>query len=411
MAAVRLRAMMLRMLSGNATFALSQFLIVVVIARVEGAEALGSYALAQAVVSPVFAFTNLGMRSAIASDARYEYHSSIYFKLWAVTAFLGALISIVIANVIDLNELSYVLVFAIIISRFSESLSFVCYGFFQRKECITLVSRSFMLRGILSLLVLMIVLSIDGGIDNAVYAVSFAWLVVLLLIDIPGLWKIKVFSSENNGIKSHGQFSGLIRKTFPLGVLTLFTALTQYAPRFFIQFTLGTAAVGYFTAIVQLANVGALLVNAAGQTLISRLSKLYTENITAYLHLLIKAVVFAVIIGSLGILVSAVFGKQILAIIYSTEFMAYSDALVAAMVWAAVLFVSTTLGVGLTAARLFKVQAKIGGIALVFLLIACNFLIEPFGIMGAFFAMLISIAIRTIIQFLLLRRIVIPTTE
>ncbi|MBE1427380.1 hypothetical protein H4684_004074 [Desulfomicrobium macestii] len=73
--------------AGNVVYAISQWLLIILLAKLGGEQILGLYALALAVVSPVFALTNMNLRAVQATDAekpvnfdsygRFRYLSSI----------------------------------------------------------------------------------------------------------------------------------------------------------------------------------------------------------------------------------------------------------------------------------------------------------------------------------------------
>jgi O-antigen/teichoic acid export membrane protein len=238
-------------------------------------------------------------------------------------------------------------------------------------------------------------------IEIVVSGLAFSWTAVFIFYDMRNIRRLHKLTKKpfyTFYVESAKQIGSLFLLLLPLGALALITSLTLNIPRYFLEELSGTKELGYFAAIVQLASIGAIIVNSIGQTIVPRLASYYLAQRRAYFQLLTKALLLAVGIGLVGILLSISFGETLLSLLYSNEFTRYNDTLLTAMLWSTFLYVSVTLGCGMTAIRSFRSQFFIGGGSLAATLIASWPMIGYFGITGAVMALILGTIIKIISQ-------------
>lgn len=395
------------MLSGNVIFAFSQWGIVIALAKIAGAESLGVYAFAQAITSPIFSFAGLGLRPALATDVDSQYSLSSYLGLNVLVSLIAFSLCVGGAVIGGASSLAFLAIVALAIARTAENSSFLAYALFQRFEKVEKVSRSLIFRGVAGFSGFLFLLEFSRGrVDVAITALAASWVLVFLLHDLPG--SLHLYKRSRKGgdasltVPNIREVGKLFMKVSPLGILVLITSLTLNMPRYFIENHFGVVALGYFAAIVQLANIGAIVVNSVGQTILPRLAEYYISQRIAYVRLLIKAVTLAGAIGGSGVIVAVLLGEPLLATIYTSDFGEHNITLIVAMVWSATLYISATLGCGLTAIRSFRSQAIIGGISMFTTLVSCWILIKQYGITGAAIALLIGSMSKLIGQLVML---------
>ena len=140
------------LLGGNLIFSLSQWLIMIMIARLASKENLGQYALALAIVLPIYALTNLQLRPLFILDdngnRKYNYSNFYYLRL--LSSFIGILICIIFG--FYYNEILLILLIVAGI-KFLESLSDIIYAFYNSKDKTYLISKSLLLKGMGGVLV------------------------------------------------------------------------------------------------------------------------------------------------------------------------------------------------------------------------------------------------------------------
>jgi len=119
-----------------------------------------------------------------------------------------------------------------------------------------------------------------------------------------------------------------------------------------------------------------------------RLARHYIENLHEFRKLLLQLTAIGVANGVIGIVAAALWGRQVLTIMYRPEYAMYPSVFVWLMVAAAVSYVATVLGFGLAAARKFDVQLPVYICAALVTVSACVPLVPRYGLQGAAWALL-----------------------
>jgi O-antigen/teichoic acid export membrane protein len=88
-------------------------------------------------------------------------------------------------------------------------------------------------------------------------------------------------------------------------------------------------------------------------------------------------------LGVFGLLVVAMFGRELLLLFYTAEFAEYSPILTIAAVVGAVNYVSAFLGFGMNAVRYFKAQMVLQLLVLAVTTLSCMVLVPAYGLAGA----------------------------
>lgn len=100
------------------------------------------------------------------------------------------------------------------------------------------------------------------------------------------------------------------------------------------------------------------------------------------------------LLGGGGILVSVFAGREVLTIFYTPQFAERADVFAWLMGAAAVSYIASFLGYGMTAARYFQVQIPLMASVSLSSALACFWLIPGSGIFGAVRAMLIAVLVQ-----------------
>ncbi len=102
---------------------------------------------------------------------------------------------------------------------------------------------------------------------------------------------------------------------------------------------------------------GGMVINAVGQAASPRLANYFAEqNTQAFIRLLGKMELIALALGGAGILAAALFGREILMLLYSPDFAEQGDVFVWVMLSAAVTAMASFMGYAMTALRIFRMQ-------------------------------------------------------
>lgn len=396
--------------TGNLVYAASQWGMLVVLAKLGSPEMVGQFTLGLAVTAPVIMFTNLQLRGIQATDAKRDYVFSDYLGLRLIGTGLALLIIAGITLKAGYRWETSLVILTIALAKAFESIGDVFYGMIQQHERMDRIALALMIKGPLSLLLLGIGVSLTGSVVGGAIGLAIAWGLVLFGWDIRNGRLILKNSSQGReedllaadaepANSQNPLYPRWNRKTLgklvwlalPLGFVMMLISLNTNIPRYFIERYLGERELGIFAAMSYLMVVGQMVVSALAESASPRLAKYYAAgNSTAFRTLLLKLVGVGLMLGTGGVFVAVVAGREILTLLYKPEYAERADLFVWLMVAAGMLYVSSFLGYGMTAARYFRVQMPLFVLVTGSSAIACFWLIPTQGVRGAAIALIIG---------------------
>ena len=400
---------------GNVVYAVCQWGMLVVLAKLGSPEMVGQFTLGLAVTAPVILFTNLHLRVVQSTDVRQEYVFGDYLGLRLISTGLALLIIAGITLTAGYRWETSLVIVVVGMAKALESISDVFYGLIQQHERMDRIGISMMMKGPLSLLFLGLGIYITRSVLWGAVGLTVAWAIVLLGYDIRSAalmlntYQIKI-QSERLGepamatvaLRPRGHW-GTLRKlvwlALPLGFVMMLISLNINIPRYFIERYLGARDLGIFAAISYLMVVGNMVVNALGESASPRLAKYYAaRDSIAFRTLLLKLVGFAALVGGVAVVVALVAGRQILILLYQPEYAQHTNLFVWLMVAAGISYIASFLGYGMTAARYLRIQLPVFILVVTTSSTACLWLLPTFGLQGAAIALLLGAIIQAVMS-------------
>jgi O-antigen/teichoic acid export membrane protein len=394
---------------GNLVYAGSQWGILVVFTKLGRPEMVGQFTLGLAVTAPIFMLTNLQLRQIQATDAKQLYQFRDYLGLRLLCSQLAVWAVAAIALLSGYRWETLMVLVCLGLAKGLESVSDICYGFFQKYERMDRIALSLMMRGPLALLLLGLGVWLSGSAIGGVLGMTFAWGVVLVGHDLTHA--LRLLDSEGLSRSSRridlGQLKPnwnlvklwpLVRLALPLGLVMMLSSLSSNLPNYFMISSLGERELGIFNAIAYLMVAGNIIVGALGDSASPRLAKYYASgDRAAYSLLLLQLVGIGLGLGAVAVAIASVGGGTLLSLLYSPDYAERKALFVALMVAAGIQYVASFLGYGLTAARYFRIQVPLLLTTTLSLAIACFWLIPSQGLMGAAFALILAAGVQCVI--------------
>lgn len=382
-------------LLGSLIYAFTQYLLVVIVGRIGGAEVLGLYSLGLALTAPLIMFTNLKLRTVLSTG----YHNEFNFIDFGQTRLLGNitfLIFTVLAIVIlDYENHVVIVILLIAISKVIESFSDLLYGNLQFYERLDIVAKSFIMRGLIGLLLFTTIFLLTENLTYSLMGLSVAWLVILIFFD---LRKNLDFISLNFRDFNRKNMLRIIVISLPLGIISLLASLNVNIPRIIIEKNLSLQELGYFTSVFYLTIILGKFVTSLGAAVLPRLSKFYeSKNYKAHLKLTLKFMILILVISLTILSISYFFGETILFLLYGVEYSHLGTFFVLVMLYGLLNYLVYGIKVSLESTRTFKPQLYIEVTNLILTLILSLVFIPQHGIFGAVYALLIAASISVII--------------
>ena len=321
--------------AGNTVSAFCRWLLLVVLAKLAPVETVGVFAIAQAVVLPVSLLFDLKLQVVQVTDAQNEYRFGHYYALRLISVCLAVAVSAILGFVFYSRETALVMT-VLSIGYALIAVRRVFLAVIQKAERMDVVAVSRFLLGTLSLILFALVFWLTRSLVLSILSMIVARLLIIFVYDIPNSRKFIRLEALGGQVS---QFSTkllwqkdvlwrMAKTTVPLGLVGLFTVLFTSIPRLILDKHFGKGQVGYFAAMSSLLVAGSMIVAALSQAISPRLAKYYAQNIRAYKKLLAKLLGIGVLLGILGIIISSLFGKLILTLMFRADYAQYSNVFV-----------------------------------------------------------------------------------
>ena len=379
-------------LAGNVVLAASNWLLLVIAARLGSPAMVGQFALGLAVSTPIFLFFGLNLRVVQATDARGEFTFREYFQLRLATTML-ALVANILVVAFAYGPLSVQMILVAVGGwRAADSMSDVYLGALQLRERMDRLAVSQILHGVSGVAAFFAGLYATGSMTTATISLIVAWILVLLFFDVPAAVACGALASryrtESNAPAlvplPRQQLLRLAGIAFPLGLVAALGSLAQNIPRYFLESSRGEDALGVFAAVSAIMFAGSTVVAALAHATTPRLARLHAEgDDRGFRRIMKKLHAIAAAMGVGGVAVAWWVGAPVLRLLYGPEYSEHATLFVWLMIAGAATYFGAFLGVAVTAMRRFRFQAQIhaANVLLVFLLAAA--LVPRFGLLGA----------------------------
>ena len=379
------------LVGGNFVFAFSQWVILIFFARMTNQENLGQYALALAIVTPIFAVGNLQLRPLyildVNSEQKYTYTHFYYLRL--ICSFIALACCLVLGLFFNVSILVLLLVGLL---KFFESYSDIIYAYYNAHDQTQLISKSLFLKGTLSVLAVAVGLYLFDF-YTALILFLIVYLVVWLCID-------NLYIQKTQEIKKMSLDLGMMKSAIPMGISLGIVTLQSNIPRLFLDQYASIQAVGIFTVLSYFIIVGSIFINSICQYLSPRLTHAWNHNRAYFKKLLSMALLIAGGLGLIAIFLSYFMGEFVLNLVYGAEYVAYTDAFVLTMVAGFILYLATVLGYTLTAIGFIKQQVYLFSIVLIFSVLVSYLCIPEYGIVGGIYTLMVSYLVQCVLSLL-----------
>lgn len=380
-------------LAAGLVYALAQWLLLVVYARLGTMEMVGEFALGLAITAPVMLLARMQLRTLQATDARSTHGFEHYLGLMVLNVLGGVLLCCAIALVAGYSAHASLVIVLLALAKGFEAVSDVFYGALQKAERMGLIARSLIAKSVLSVVLVALALRLTGSPVIAASALALSWALVLFLFDAPAyrrefleapwrqLWRTP-WREHRARVKS------LLGLAYALGITALLGSLRPNVPRYMLEAHFGQAELGRYAALAYFSALGGRVVQSLGVVVSPRLGRYHAEgDRRRYGRTLLGLVAGAALVGLCAIAGAALLGRWALTLFYGAEYARDLGLFVWLMVAAALEYIGVVLQLGLTAARELKAQAVLLIASVAVVALASAWWVPSRGTMGAAWAL------------------------
>jgi O-antigen/teichoic acid export membrane protein len=386
---------------GSLFYAGTQGLLMVLLSKMSGPEAVGKFSLGLGVTAPIILFTSMQLRSVQATDARREYSPGHYLALRLLMTMFGIGVVALIAFTTGYTAEKAAVVMIIGLAKGVETISDVLFGLLQQRERLDYIAKSTMIKGVVALLAMITTVAVTQSIVWGCFALITSWAAVLLFYDVPAVREMATLTMNTPGgitpeeaLTPRWEWRRLARLAWlslPLGFVMMMISLNNNIPTYFMDHYQSESDLGIFSVIQYLMLAGTTVVMSLGQSAIPRLAHYYADaQVKPFIGLAFKLLAVSLVMAIAGILVALIGGKQLLTLIFTEEFAKDEHILVLGMLAAGISYLASFAGYTITAARLFRIQPFLFALTAVVTFIACAALIPQDAVRGGIWVMVIT---------------------
>lgn len=377
---------------GNMVYAGCQWGMLMVLAKLGTPEMVGQFSLGLAVTAPVIMFANLQLRNVQATDARGDYQFGDYLALRLISTLAALLIIGGLAFASGYQQETLFVILIVGLAKAFEALSDVYYGLFQQRERMDRIAKSMLIKGPFSLAVLGMGVWLTGSIIWGVIGLTVVWGLLLLLFDLHSARLITHAAPASIALRPNWNPTLLLNLAWfalPLGIVRMLIALDSNIPRYFMESYWGETTLGYYSSVAYLVIAGNTVVAALGQSASPRLARYFAEKqYKRFFSLMGKLLGIGVVTGLVAILIAALFGRELLVLLYTAEYANYADFFVWMMCAGLTSYLASFLNYGMTATRHFKPQILLFGSVATVVVSTSYFFIPKYGVYGGAIAII-----------------------
>lgn len=391
-------------LGANIVYALCQWTVLIVLAKVGSTQLVGEFALGLAISTPLMMFSALQLRTLLVTDQENKYNFSDYLtvRLLAISVTLILLLVIVVSCQYNLRII--IVVMTVGLHKAVETLGDIFYGALQKKHHMEKVAFSLVCRSVLSLSCFIAIFIFSSSLVLAVLGMVAAIIIVMFFYDIPQVYRVinssehqefeEVKTGKNNTFGCGLNTQSLVRLAasgVPLGMIVCLNSLNINIPRYFLEGYNGPAEMGIFAAICYFMRFSSYFETAVGQVALPRLAVFYAETRQSeFMGLLGKLLALSISFGAICFSVAWFFGSEILTLIYTSEYATHLLAFHLLILAAICGSVAGLLKVSVDATKTFAVQIPLFLVVATITFISSFYLIPQLGISGAAISLLLS---------------------
>lgn len=396
-------------LVGNSLYSASQWILIVILARLMTPEAVGSFALMLAIAAPVFLTVGMNLRALQVTDFDRVYTLGTFVALRHVQNVAATAITLAVGTMFGFGAGAMLALLVLCIAKSIESYSQSAYGYYQVQRRLDLVSRSLIMRAALGPALFGLGIMVTGNLWVGISGLAVAWLVVQFSAD--RRWTRRLLRSEGRIVGSFsdntiGEHKDLAKHGVLLGVDQGVSSLAVNVPRYAIQISLDTAKVGVYASQAYLAQIITMITAAMLGVVMPELVESYNKNqVKRFLKLIGVMCVFAFVVLVGGVLGALLVGDQLIRWTLGAE---YVDT--ALLTWLMASAGATTLqrvlSKSLEASKRFTSYLWID-LATLAVIVASMFpLVAQFGLAGAAMSMTAGYLVGALLFLAVLSRIV-----
>lgn len=378
---------------GTLIYFFCQWLTTVLVVKISGYDDAGVLSLVISMTNIFFCIAAYGIRNYQVSDIKYKYTDSDYFITRLLMILISFVLFIISLYLLDYDDYVVLCSLVYIFFKFGEALTDVIFGSFQRYSDYKSIFISYTLKGTLTLILFILVLSISNSLFITLLSNVIVYYIIIIFYDFVILKKsrFRISFASYNGIS-------LLKICFPLMLYSGIVPYLNFITRYVIELNYGTLKLGFYSSVTMVLVVMSTLMSSVFVSIIPKISYNFYNKKIKEIYILIKQVFIILgIFFILALLASYFLGDLVFSIIFNSNILSYMYLLIPTVICSFVLTLVTFFSSILIAINRNN-QVLYGNFISVIL---CTITIYPFvnffGMLGAILSLIFSLSISMIL--------------
>ncbi|WP_214816659.1 lipopolysaccharide biosynthesis protein [Exiguobacterium sp. s59] len=375
-------------LIGDLFVAASQWGMLVIVANLLELEDLGYFTYFLAIIAPLSYLIQMQHRVVYVTDGFPEFNLYDYI----ISRMILFMIAICTSGlfIFEYQKDAFDIFLLLFIWKFIEMIDDLVYGYWQKNMAIEKISKSKVIRSIVQISLFAVFSFITSSLEFSLF--------VMILFTIFWLFYNlnKVELDRKISINAENFFN-LVKITYPLAIYSSLAILYSNIPKYFIELELGIDEVAIFSTLAYFLVIGNLLINSMVQVKLTFLSGLYmSSNIKKIYKELLTIILLLCTFSFISIFITIIWGEDLLNFVYNEKIAEHTGLLVLLFIASIFSYSSSVLGMILTIAKGYKLQAYLS-IVWCFIYIGFSiFCIDRYGLIGSGYAYVMSSIVQLI---------------
>jgi O-antigen/teichoic acid export membrane protein len=385
---------------GVSLYNLSQWILLLVLARLSDPASVGQFSLMLAISAPVFLTVGLNLRTVQATDAARQWRLEEYLVLRQVLNVIATAVTIVAGLLFGLHGWDLAALAVVCVAKSLEAGSQVLYGYFQLRERLDLVSRSLLARAIAGPALFLLGFWSTKQLAVAAAGLAIGWGAAQVLLDQRNARMLSRLDGDHSlgrlGTVRWSRVVALARKAAPLGLDQGVSSLCANIPRYLIKALIGSAHLGVYASQAYLAQVISMITSAMATVFVPRMAVYYHQGRRrAFVRMLLILVLFGLIVLAIAVTFAVFLGAAFIRLTLGADYV-NQPLLIALMVGAGATTLQRNLCKTMEASQSFGNYLLVDSITAAAILVSAVPLIQAYGILGAAYSIIIGFSIGSV---------------
>ncbi|HFE8514969.1 lipopolysaccharide biosynthesis protein [Proteus mirabilis] len=371
-------------LVGNVIFALSQWLILIILNKFGNSTDVGIFTYSLAITTPIFLLSQCGLRSYLVVDIKKAFHFKIYLNLRILLSTIALSIIFFICFFIENDKTRYSVLLVSLFKLF-DSIFDIYYGSYQRNFLMKRIAISRIIRAILNIIFFLIIYLYSKNLIYSLFGYSVSAILCYYFYDFR--YKEDTLSYINE-FKSYNL---LLLSALPLGLTAVFISLNSSIPRIILENKTTLTEIGAFSSFFYLLQIAQIIIQSLCQTYSPHISRLHIEKDKKNLQKSIINLLTLTLFISISYIASSLILKDLIfSLLFNKDFYAFHKTYDYITYYSPLLFFMIALGNISTALKKIKLQPYIFFFSTLLILPLSIICISKYNLNGAILAISIS---------------------